>query len=104
MINPRRHNHQIPPLQSNPHPIIPFTPDIEIPAPAENVSNFLVFVQVLVEEVFHFFFVPRERGGTDLDLVAVFVGAVRGDFVYCIKIVGELVVDYSEGGEVGGVD
>jgi hypothetical protein len=104
MINPRRHNHQIALLQPQPNPRIVPTPHIKIPTPAQNIPYLLVLVQVLVEEGFYLFFVAGQEVGGDFDLVAVLVVALGGDFVDRLEVVGEVVVGYAEGGEVGWVD
>ena len=92
MINPRRHNHQIPPLQPDPHPIVILGPNIEIPSSIQNIPDLLILVQMLMEKILDLFVIARQSGGRDFDLVAVFVGAVGGDFVYGVQVVGEFVV------------
>lgn len=104
MINPRGHNHQISLLQFNPHPFVLFIANIEVTSAVEDVANFFVFVEMFVEEVFHFFFVVWEEGRGDFDFVAVFVLARAGYAVYFGEIVGEFVVEDAEFGEVGRVD
>lgn len=104
MINPRGHNHQISLFQFNPHPFVLFIADIEVASAIENVADLFVFVEMFVEEVFHFFFVVGEEGGGDFDFVAVFVLPRAGYAVYFGEVVGEFVVEDAEFGEVGGVD
>jgi hypothetical protein len=59
MINARRHNSQIPLFQPQSNPLVARTPDVKIASAIENIANFLVFVQVFVEEGFYFFFIVR---------------------------------------------
>lgn len=104
MIDPRRQYDQIVLFQPDPHPLVPFTPDIEIPRPVANVPDLLVFVQVLVEEGFHFGLVHLAHGGgADGDFVAVLVVAVRRKGVDG-REGGVGGVEDAEGGEVGGGD
>lgn len=44
MVNPRRQNNQIALLEPNPHPVIPFAPDIEVTRTVKNISDFLVLM------------------------------------------------------------
>jgi hypothetical protein len=88
MINPRRHNHQIALLQPNPHPIIALRPHIKIPTAVQNIPYLFILVQVLVEEVLYFLLIVGERGGGDVDLVAVFVVSFAGDAVDGVDVVG----------------
>lgn len=104
MVNPRRHNHEIALLQSQSNPRIILAPHIKVPSTAQNISNLLIFVQVLVEEGLDFLLVAGQEVGGNLDLVAVLVVALGGDFVDGLEVVGEVVVSDSEGGEVGWVD
>ena len=79
MINPRRQHNQIPLLQPNPHPLIALTPHIEEARAIQDVPDFLVLVQVLVEERLHFFFVDGAHLlGRDGDFVPVLVVALFG--------------------------
>ena len=104
MVNPRRHNHEIALLQSQSNPRIILTPHVEVPAATQNIPDLLIFVQVLVEESLDFLLVAGQEVGGNLDLVAVLVVALGGDFVDGLEVVGEVVVGDSEGGEVGWVD
>ena len=104
MINSRRHNHQIALLQPQPHPIVVLAPYIKVTPAAQDISDLLVLVQVLVEECLDLLFVARQEVGGYFDFVAVFVGALGGDFVDALEVVREVVVGYAEGGEVGWVD
>lgn len=104
MVNPRRHNHEIALLQSQSNPRIILAPHIKVPSTAQNISNLLIFVQVLVEEGLDFLLVAGQEVGGNLDLVAVLVVALGGDFVDGLEVVGEVVVGDTEGGEVGWVD
>ena len=60
MIDPRRHNHQIPLLQPNPHPIVLLAPDIKISSATEDKPDLLVLMQMLREEGLDFLFIPGE--------------------------------------------
>jgi hypothetical protein len=104
MVNPRRHNHEIALLQPQSNPRIILAPHIKVPSTAQNISNLLIFVQVLVEEGLDFLLVAGQEVGGNLDLVAVLVVALGGDFVDGLEVVGEVVVGDTEGGEVGWVD
>lgn len=104
MVNSRRHNHQIALLQPQSNPRIILTPHVEVPAATQNIPDLLIFVQVLVEEGLDFLLVAGQEVGGNLDLVAVLVVALGGDFVDGLEVVGEVVVSDSEGGEVGWVD
>ena len=82
VINSRRQDNQIIFLQSNAHPIILLRAHIEESLPVEDVTYLFVFVEVLVEEHLHFFFIHRAHlVWADDDLISVLVGAVLGDFV-----------------------
>ena len=104
MVNSRRHNHQIALLQPQSNPRIILTPHVEVPAATQNIPDLLIFVQVLVEESLDFLLVAGQEVGGNLDLVAVLVVALGGDFVDGLEVVGEVVVGDTEGGEVGWVD
>jgi hypothetical protein len=103
MVNPRGHDGQIPLFQSQSDPIVTFTPHIKVPCSIEYISDFLIFVEMLVKEGFYFFFVVGEGGGGDGDFVAVFVAAGGGEGVYAVQG-GIVVADYAEVGEVRGGD
>ena len=104
MVNPRRHNHKIALLQPQSNPRIILTPHIKVTPATQDISNLLIFVQVLVEEGLDFLLVAGQEVGGNLDLVAVLVVALGGDFVDGLEVVGEVVVGDTEGGEVGWVD
>ncbi len=104
MINPTRQNNQIPPLQPNPDPIIPLTPNIKEPRTIKNIPNLLVLMQMLMEEALHLLFVDVAHFlGRHGDLVPVLVGALFGERFY-LGGGGDVLVDYSEVGQVGWVD
>jgi hypothetical protein len=103
MVYPRRHNSQIPLLQSQSNPIVTFTSHIKVTCSIEYISDFLVFMQMFVKESFYFFFVVWQCGGGDGDFVAVFVVAGGGEVVYAVER-GIVVADYAEVGEVRGGD
>ena len=101
MIDPRRQDQQIILLQPDPHPVVPRIPHVEIPVPVQDVSDLLVLVQVLVEEHPDLVLVNGAhlvRG--DGDLVAVLVGALRGEGVD-VGDGGAAPVEDAEVGEVG---
>lgn len=75
MIDARRHNSQISLLQSESDPIITLAPHIKVTCSIEDISDLLIFVEVLVEEDFDLFLVVGESGGRDSDFVAVLVVA-----------------------------
>lgn len=81
MINPRWHNHQIPLLQPNPHPLVPLTPHIKVSSPIQDIPDLLILVQVLVEEILDLLLVVGQSGWGDFDGVAVLVVSVFGDAV-----------------------
>ena len=99
MIDTRRHDHKIALFKRNAHPIILLATHIEESAAIDDVANLLVLVQVLVEEGFDLLFVVGEGFGRDGDLVAVLVGAFRGDAVYVVQR-AEVVVHDAEFREV----
>jgi hypothetical protein len=92
MIDSRRHNHQVSPLQPDSDPRIFLSPHIKVAATTQYVSDLLVLVQMLVEERLDFLLVARQQIGRYLNLIAVFVGALGGDAVHAIEIIGKLVV------------
>ena len=104
MVNPRRHNHKIALLQPQSNPRIILTPHIKVTPATQDISNLLIFVQVLVEEGLDFLLVAGQEVGGNLDLVAVLVVALGGDFVDGLEVIGEVVVGDTESGEVGWVD
>lgn len=104
MVNASGHNHQVALLQPNPHPIIALAPDIEVSSTFQNIPDLLILVQMFVEEVLDLLFIIRERGGGDLDLVAVLVRAGAGDGVHGVKIFRVVVVQDAELGEIVWVD
>lgn len=104
MVYARGHDHQISLLQPNSHPIVILTPNIKVPSAIQYISDLLILMEVLVEEVLDLFFVVGKGGGRDVDLVAVLVRALAGDPVDGINVVWEVVVDYAERGEVVWVD
>lgn len=104
MINPRWHNHQIALLQPQPNPRIVLAPHIEVASASQNIPDLLVFMQVLVEEGLNLLFIAGEKLGGDFDLVAVLVVALRSDLIDGIQVVRQVVVGYTEGGEICWVD
>jgi hypothetical protein len=82
MVDSRRHNSQIPLLQSQTNPIITLTSDVKVPSTIKDISDFLVLVKVLVEEDFDLFLVIGQCGGRNGDFVAVLVVAGGGEVVY----------------------
>ena len=54
MIYPRRQDDQIVLLEPDPDPIVTFRSDIEVASAVSDVSDLFIFMQVLVEEHFHF--------------------------------------------------
>jgi hypothetical protein len=87
MINARRHNHQVMLLQLNPHPIITLTSHIKKAPTIKNIPDLLILVQVLVEEILHFFFVHVAHGlWGNGNFIAVLVIAFRGNGVHVIQI------------------
>jgi len=75
MVDSRRHDSQISLLQSQSDPIVTLTPHIKVACSIENISDFLVFVEMLVEEDLDLFLVVGQGGGGDGDFVAVLVVA-----------------------------
>ena len=103
VVDPRRHNSQIPLLQSQSDPIVTLTPHVKVTRAIQDISNLLIFVKMFVEKDLYFFLVVWEGGGGDCDFVAVLVVARGCEFVYVVER-GEVVADYAEFGEVGGGD
>ena len=75
MVDSRRHNSQISLLQSESDPIVSLAPHVKVTGTIENISDFLVFVEMLVEEDLDLFLVVGQGGGGDGDFVAVLVVA-----------------------------
>lgn len=103
MVDARRHDGQITLFQPQTDPIVTLAPDVKVTRAIQDVPDLFVFVQVLVEEDFDFFFVVWQGGGRDCDFVAVLVVAGRGEVVDRVQG-GEIVADDAEFGEVGGGD
>jgi hypothetical protein len=103
MIDSRRHNSQISLLQSQTNPIITLTSNVKVTSTIEDISDFLVFVKMLVEEYFDLFLVVGQCGGRNGDFVAVLVVAGGGEVVNRVQG-GTVVADDAEVGEVGGCD
>lgn len=104
MVDSSRHDHQIALLQSDTHPIVVFTAHIEVSTTTEDVSDLLVLVQVLVEEVLDLLFVARQCCWADLNLVSVLVLSLLSDAIYGIEIIWKLVVLNAEGREICWID
>lgn len=80
MIDAARQNNQITLLEPDPDPIIPLTPHVKETRTIQNVADFLVLMQMLVKEGFHFFFVDVAHFfGADGDFIPVLVVARCGD-------------------------
>lgn len=80
--NTCRKNYQIALFQPDPDPIIGSIPYIKEAIAFEYISNFFVFVEVLVEEHLHFLFVNGAHLlWRDNDLIPVLVGSLGGDLV-----------------------
>jgi len=63
VVDARRHNHKIALLKPQAHPVVVLAPDIKVSSTTQNVADFLVLVQVLVEEGLHLLLVAREQLG-----------------------------------------
>jgi hypothetical protein len=100
VVNARRHNHKITLLEPQAHPVVILAPDIEVSSTSQDIADFLVLVQVLVEESLHLILVAGKQLGRNLNLVAVLVVALGSDLVHAVQVVGEVVVFYAERGEV----
>lgn len=82
MIDTRWEDDQIILLERNAHPLVLFSSNIKVSRSIDNVSDLLVFVQMLVEERLDFVFVHlAHRLGGDGDLVAVLVAPLAGELV-----------------------
>lgn len=95
MVDASRHDHEIAFLQPDAHPIIVLASDIKVAATSENVSNLLVFMQMLVEEVLDLLLVARQGARANLDLVSVLVMSLSGNLVDRIEVVWEFKVLYA---------
>ena len=104
MKDPRGDNNQIMLLHTDTQPLILQTPHIEKPFAFEDIPYLLILMQMFVEEHFDFFLIHLPHlFGAHGDLVAVLVGAVRGDFVDGVDR-GAVVVQHPEMGELRGGD
>ena len=81
MIHTLGQRHQIPLLNKDADPFIILIPHVEIPTPAEDVTNLLRVVDVFLEKGFHFLLVAGERVGVDSDDVGVGVAPRVADGV-----------------------
>lgn len=96
MIDASRHDHQITLLQPYAHPVIIFAAHIEVSTTAQDISDLLVLMKVLVEEVLHLLFISWESRWADLDLISILVVALLGDAIHRVEVIWELVVLDSE--------
>jgi len=79
MIDARRQDDQIVLLQLDPDPVVSFTPHIEEALPIQYVPDFLVLVQVLIEEHLDLVLINSAHLlRRDCDLISVLVAAVLG--------------------------
>ena len=100
MVDTRRQDNQVILLKPDSHPVIILTSDIEVASTVANVSDLFVFVEVLIEEHFHFVFVDcAHGGGRDGDFIAVLVLALSGNCVHRGDF-GAVVVEHTQAGEV----
>ena len=77
MIYPSWQDQEVALLQLDPNPLVFLASDIEVAFTVKNVPDFLVFVQVLIEEHFHFALVDiAHLLFRDCDLVSMFVVAL----------------------------
>jgi hypothetical protein len=96
MVNSRRQDNQITFLEPDPHPVITLTPNIKVARAIQNVPDFFVLVQMLVEERLYFLFVDvTHLLWADGDLISVPVVAGCGDRVNAGDF-GYAVVDDTE--------
>lgn len=104
MVDARRQDDQITLLQPDSDPIVALAPDIKETCAIENVSDFFVLVQVLMEKALHLLFVDvahllRRYG----DFISVLVAAL---LCKCVDIVvrADMLIDYAKVGEIAWVD
>lgn len=77
VVDPRRQNYQIVLLESDSDPIVIFGSDIEVAGAVTNISDLLIFMEVLVEEHLHLGLVHLAHGlRRDCDLISVLVAAL----------------------------
>jgi hypothetical protein len=81
------HYHQVVLLQLNSHPVIALAANIKEAATIQDVPNFLVLMQVFVEEHLHllFIYVAHFRRGNG-NLIPVLVVALRSQGVDILQI------------------
>lgn len=63
VVDARRHDHKITLLKPQAHPVVILAPDIKVSSTTQNIADFLVLVQVLVEEGLYLLLVAREQLG-----------------------------------------
>jgi hypothetical protein len=96
MINSSRQNNQVILLQPYAYPVVRFASHIKEPFPIKNVSDLLIFMEVLVEKHFHFVVIDITHFvGRDYNLISILVAALFGN---CVDIVygRAAVVDHTE--------
>jgi len=87
MIDARRHDHQVILFELDPNPIVPFASNIEKATSIKDISDFLVFVQVLVEEGLDLVFIDSSHSGRrDGDLIAVLVVPLGSQGVHILEV------------------
>jgi hypothetical protein len=96
MINSSRQNNQVILLQPYAYPVVRFASHIKEPFAIKNVSDLLIFMEVLVEKHFHFVVVDITHFvGRDCNFISVLVAALFGN---CVDIIygRAAVVDHTE--------
>lgn len=94
VVDSGRKNEQIILVQLHTHPLVILAPDIKVTLAASDVTDFLILVQVLVEEhlnlvlVYVSHFLRRHK-----DLVAVFIPSFSSELVHVLKIRKAIVDD-----------
>lgn len=91
-------------VQEDTNPRVLFASDVKVSLTTADISNLLVFVQVLVEERLDFLLVHIAHllGGHE-DFVAVLVSSIRCKLIDVLEI-REMVVMYSEAAKVFDAD
>lgn len=104
MVDTRGENNQIILHQLNADPLVLLATDIKVSLTIPDVADFLVLVEMFVEEHLHLLLVHIAHGlGGHGDLIAVLVSALGCQGVDVLDARAVLVED-TQGGEVGFVD
>lgn len=104
MVDTRGENDQIVLHQLDAHPLVLLATDVKVSLTVPDVADFLVLVEMLVEEHLHLLLVHIAHGlGGHGDLIAVLVSALGGQGIDVLDF-RAVLVENTQGGEVGFID